>query len=80
VCVDQLRRVEGDDAAYAEADQTRLADAYDVNLDWLSGRSELCDHAAIRRLDGGRELPFRTRDMIAEVLASLPQRAPLRVG
>ena len=73
--VDQLRRVEEHDVAYADADPARLADLYGVNSDWLSGRSELRDYAPLRELRGADELPFRDRDMLAELYASLPRRA-----
>ena len=70
---DQLRSVEENDMAYAEADLPRLAELYGVNLDWMSGRTELCDYAAVKKVRGADELPFRDRDMLAELFASLPR-------
>lgn len=72
--IDQLRRVEQNDAAYVDADPARLAELYGVNLDWLGGRSELRDHVAIKKVCGADELPFRDRDMLAELFASLPRQ------
>lgn len=76
---DQIARCEISDAAYADLGPARLADLYEVNVEWLSGRSELRDEAAIRRirqLDKAEALTFCDRDRIAEILASLPRRAP----
>ena len=75
VTIDHLRRVEQNDAAYVDADPARLAELYGVNLDWLGGRSELCDYAAVKKVRGADELPFRDRDMLAELFASLPRRS-----
>lgn len=74
VTTDQLRRVEEHDSAYADAYPPRLADLYGVNVDWLSGRSELCDYEPLRNLQGVEDLSFRDRDMLAELYASLPRR------
>ena len=74
VPVDQVKRVEDDDAAYVAFDPRRLADLYGVNLDWLSGRSELLDYVAVRQIDGADRLLFADRDMIAELLASRSRR------
>lgn len=70
---DQLRRIEENDSDYAAANLPRLAELYGVNLDWMSGRSELLDYAAVKKLRGADELPFRDRDMLAELFASLPR-------
>lgn len=70
---DQLAAVEEQDAVYAGADSSQLATLYGVNLDWLSGRSELCDYAALKKVRGADELPFHDRDILAELYASLPQ-------
>ena len=72
VTADQLRAVEEHDAVYAGADPTGLAELYGVNLDWLSGRSELRDYEALKNLRGD-ELPFHDRDMLAELYASRPR-------
>ncbi len=73
VTADQLSRVEDSDAAYADFDPRRLADLYGVNLDWISGRCELRDHAALKQLPGADALPFCDRDVIAEMYASRPR-------
>jgi len=52
----------------------RLADFYGVSVEWLTGEVDLRDYAAVDRIPGGRELPFRDRDVVAELLASLPGR------
>lgn len=69
----QLRAVEESDDAYAVVDLSRLVELYGVNLDWMSGRSELLDYVAIKKLRGADELPFRDRDMLAELFAALPR-------
>jgi len=69
----QIARVEESDAAYADAGPKRLADLYGVNLDWISGRCELRDYAALKQLPGADELPFCDRDTIAEMYASRPR-------
>jgi hypothetical protein len=48
-----------------------LAELYGVNLDWLSGRSELCDYEALKKIRGADEMLFSDRDKLAELLASL---------
>ena len=78
VPVDQVVCVEESDAAYAAADTARLADLYGVNLDWLSGRTGLCDYGALKRIDGADELYFADREQIAELLASLPRPSARR--
>ena len=75
VDVDQLQHIEEHDAAYAEADPAQLADLYGVNVDWLSGWSELRDYAPLKELRGADQLSFRDRDMFAELYASLPRRS-----
>jgi hypothetical protein len=75
VPIDEVRRVEESDAAYADVDPTRFADLYGVNLAWLSGRVEQRDYARLNRWPDAAELPFRDRDMIAELYASLPRKA-----
>ena len=72
---DQVAFAEESDAAYADLGPPHLADVYGVDLEWLSGRSELCDYAAVKKLDGAGKLSFRDRDQIAELLASRPKRA-----
>ena len=69
----QLHSIEERDAAYADADPAPLADVYGVNVEWLSGRSDLRDYARLKSLAGSDELPFRDRDMIAELFASMPR-------
>ena len=73
VPVEQLRRVEEHDGAYADADPVRLADVYGVNVEWLSGRSELRDYGPLKDLAGADELAFRDRDTLAELYASMPR-------
>ena len=75
VPTDQLRHVEESDAAFADADQPQLADLYNVNLEWLSGTVELRDYARFDKWPDALDLPFRDRDMIAELYASLPRKA-----
>jgi hypothetical protein len=74
---EQLLAAERSDAAYADLGPERLADRYGVNVEWLSGRSDLHDYGRVRQLDGGDKLTFRDRDMLAELFASLPRSAPL---
>lgn len=74
VTADQLRAIEEHDAVYAGADPTGLAELYGVNVDWLSGRSELRDYAALKNLRGADELPFHDRDVLAEMYASRPRQ------
>lgn len=68
---DQIALAEGSDAAYADFGPPRLADIYGVNLDWLSGRIELCDYEPLKNLDGADKLSFRDRDQLAELFASM---------
>ena len=68
---DQLRGIEESDEAFAAANLARLCDIYGVNVEWLSGRSALCDHAALKKVSGAEDLPFRDRDTIAELLAAV---------
>ena len=72
--VDQLRCVEENDAAYADANVPRLAEIYGVNIEWLSGRCELHDYEPLKSLTNADRLSFRDRDMIAELYASLPRK------
>jgi ribosome-binding protein aMBF1 (putative translation factor) len=72
--IDQLCRIEENDAAYADSNPPRLADLYGVNVEWLSGRTELCDYVPIKTLANADRLSFRDRDMLAELYASLPRR------
>jgi transcriptional regulator with XRE-family HTH domain len=72
--IEQVQRIEESDAAYADADPPRLADLYGVNVEWLSGRVELCDYALIKNLANADRLSFRDRDMLAELYASWPRR------
>ena len=78
VTADQLHNVEESDAAYATANPPRIADLYGVNIEWLSGYGELRDYASLEELRGADELPFRERDMLAELYASLPRRSVAR--
>lgn len=78
VTTDQLRCVEEHDTAYADADVERLAEVYGVNLEWLSGRSELRDYAPLKNLSVADKLRFRDRDELAELYASLPRRGARR--
>ena len=73
VSVEQLRSSEENDSAYADADPVRLADVYGVNVEWLSGRSELRDYVPLKNLAGADDLPFRDREMLAELYASMPR-------
>src|SRR5688572_30808702 len=75
VVPDQLRRVEENDAEYADADPARLAEIYGVNVEWLSGRTELRDYAGLKNVAGVDRLSFRDRDMLAELHASWPRRS-----
>ena len=50
--VDQLRSVEENDSAYADANVPRLADVYSVNVEWLSGRCALRDYESLKSLRG----------------------------
>ncbi len=75
VPADDVRRVEESDEAYAGANQAWLADVYGVNLDWLSGRSELRDYGPLKQMAGADDLWFRDREMIAELFASLPRKS-----
>ena len=75
---DQLRNVEESDAAYADANPPRIADIYGVDIDWMSGRRELCDYEMLKKLHGADDLPFRDRDLLAELYASMPRRPPAR--
>ena len=73
VTVEWIGRIEASDVFYADACPARLADLYGVNLEWLSGRCDLRDDAAIRRLDGADKLSIGDRDMLAELFASRPR-------
>jgi hypothetical protein len=53
---DQLTAIEEHDAVFAGADPSPLAELYGVNLDWLSGRSELCDYEALKKIRGADEI------------------------
>lgn len=73
-----VSRAEESDAAYADLGPRHLADVYGVDLDWLSGRSELCDYEPLKHLHDSDRLSFRERDMLAELFASLPRRRARR--
>ena len=73
--VDQVRRIEEHDAAYADADPERIAELYGVGVDWLSGRSKLRDYEPLKSMAGADKLSFRDRDALAELFASLPRRS-----
>ena len=72
--IEQIHLVEDNDAAYADVGPSRLADIYGVNVEWLSGRSELCNYEALKGLANADQLSFRDRDMLAELYASWPRR------
>jgi len=74
VTIDQLHRVEENDAAYADADVARLAEVYGVNVEWLSGRKELRDYEPLKSLRNVDQLTCCERAMLAELYASLPQK------
>ncbi len=71
----ELIEIEEVESKFAVIDHGKLADLYGVNVEWLTGERALYDYAAIDRIPGGREMPFRDRDMLAELFASLPRRA-----
>ena len=68
-----IERVEESDDAYAAASPSRFADIYGVNLDWLGGRSALCDYTQLMSPDVREKMTFCERDMLAELFASLPR-------
>jgi transcriptional regulator with XRE-family HTH domain len=71
-----ISQIEADDAAYAVADRTRLADVYGVNIEWLDGDREARDYASIDSMNGADQLTFHDRDILAEFAASMPRSAP----
>jgi transcriptional regulator with XRE-family HTH domain len=74
---DAILRVEDLDAAFWSAQATvrrNMADVYGVSEEWLSGKGDLRDYAALNCIPGGRDLPFQDRDILAEVLASRPRK------
>jgi hypothetical protein len=75
VAVGQVKSAEKSDGAFEALGPTRLADLYGVSIDWLHGRSDLRDYAAVKQLDGEDKLLFADRDQLAELLASRPKRA-----
>ncbi len=72
---DDLIRIEELDSAFWDADHARLCDVYGVNGEWLSGRRDQRDYAALKGIPGAEDLPFHDRDIIAEVMAARPQRS-----
>jgi transcriptional regulator with XRE-family HTH domain len=75
VTVAELRAVELLRVPYRTITTEKLAEIYGCSVEWLTGEAPYRDYAAIDRIPGGRELPFGDRDMLAELLASLPRRA-----
>lgn len=70
-----LRLVERTRAPYHTLTNARLADVYGCSVEWLTGQVPYLDVAAIDRIPGGRDLPYRDREALAELLGSLPRRA-----
>lgn len=71
---DELLMIEERDSSYANADQSRLAEIYCVNLEWLSGTSERYDYETVKNMRGADSLTFHDRDIIAEFAASMPRK------
>jgi transcriptional regulator with XRE-family HTH domain len=53
----------------------RLSEIYGCSVAWLTGVAPRVDYAALDRIPGGRDLDFHDRDMLAELLATLPRRS-----
>lgn len=51
----------------------RLADTYGCSTAWLTGVVPRLDYAAIDRIPGGRDMYFRDREAVAELLAMRPR-------
>lgn len=58
------------------ATETKLAELYGVNVEWLGGDKERCDYASLKDVRGYDELSFHDRDVLAEFAASLPPAKP----
>ena len=71
----ELRAVESGQASSPALTNERLADVYGCSIAWLAGSVPQHDFAAINRILDGREMYFRDREAIAELLAALPRRA-----
>lgn len=73
VSVAELAAVERAQAPSVDLTNGRIAERYGCSVAWLTGDVPHFDYAAIDRIPGGREMYFRDRDMVAELLASLPR-------
>jgi hypothetical protein len=71
-----LMGLEERDSEFANADHTKLAEIYGVNVEWLRGDSDRCDYDSIKDVRGYDELSFHDRDVVAEFAASLPPAKP----
>lgn len=69
--VGAVKLVERTQAPYLALTNDRLADVYGCSVEWLTGQVPYLDVAAIDRIPGGRDLPYRDREALAELLGSL---------
>lgn len=73
---DDLVAIEEKDSMFANADQSKLADTYGVNLPWLRGDAPLRDEDKMKDVRGWDELSRHDQNVISEFAASMPRRAP----
>lgn len=68
---DDLAIVERDQRPIGALTNDRLADVYGCSIEWITGQVPHVDLAAIDHIPGGRDLPYRDREALAELLGSL---------
>jgi transcriptional regulator with XRE-family HTH domain len=74
VAVIELTLVENAQQSVHSITSERMADLYGCAVEWLTGQVPYLDYAAVDRIPGARDLPFRDRDWLAELLAARPRR------
>ncbi len=52
----------------------RLAELYQVRVEWLTGEVELRDYTAVDGMRGAEGITPHDRDVVAEFAASMPRR------
>jgi transcriptional regulator with XRE-family HTH domain len=54
----------------------RLAEVYQVRVEWLAGEVELRDYSVVDGMRGADGISPHDRDVVAEFTASMPRRKP----
>jgi transcriptional regulator with XRE-family HTH domain len=52
----------------------RLAEVYQVRVEWLAGEVELRDYSVVDGMNGAENISPHDRDAVAEFAASMPRR------